>query len=178
MRLGLVSLCVGLVMATPDVALAQVQTATRTGLCWRGRPQARCAGFLVSEFSLVVGPTRPSRRPPSNGIWELGAMRNITSSYAAGATAFVLHDDEHRYLLGVRPRVRYWVNEDVSVDVGLGIIVHDLKKETFVVKTPSLTGRAGVTWTDRVGIFAQLEVLSVQGSPQANPALVGTQTTL
>ena len=94
----------------------------------------------------------------------------------AATDDFVIHDDEDRFLLGVRPRGRYWVRDDLSIDLGLGLILRDLKKESFVVEAPSFTGRVGLDWADRLGVFLQVETLRVEGSPEANPALVGTQT--
>jgi hypothetical protein len=113
-----------------------------------------------------------------NGIWELGAMHNVNRSYALGASAFVIHDDEDRYLLGLRPRGRYWVRDDLGIDLGLGLVLRDVKKETFVVEAPSFTGRVGLDWADRVGVFLQLEVLRVEARPGSNPVLVGTQSVL
>ena len=148
------------------------------GLCWRGRRAADCASFFVTEFTLAVAPKKPARRPPVNGTWELGAMHNLDRSYALGASAFVIHDDEDRFLLGLRPRGRYWISDDLSIDLGLGLILRDLKEESFVVESPSFTGRVGLDWADRLGVFLQLEALRVESQPQSNPLLVGTQTAL
>jgi hypothetical protein len=168
----------GLLLATPSGALAQAGADGSAALCWRGRPAAQCSSFLVTEFALSVGPKKPARRPPVNGSWELGAMKNVSPTTAVGASAFVIHDDESRYLLGIRPRARHWLSNGMSVDLGLGIILHDLRERSFIVEVPSFTGRVGLDWGDRFGVFAKVEVLSIQERPQSNPTLVGTQAAL
>jgi hypothetical protein len=179
-RTGLLFAIVMLGMSVPGLLGSTPVSAQEepSDLCWRGRTGAECASFLITEFALGVAPKQPARRPPVNGMWELGAMRSITPSQAVGASLFVLHDDESRYLIGVRPRLRHWMGPDLSLDLGLGVILRDLRKRSFVVEVPSFTGRVGLDWADRLGVFAQLEVLRVERRPQANPELVGTQATV
>jgi hypothetical protein len=147
-------------------------------LCFRGAPQARCEKFVLTEFGVGFGPIASDRRPPANAVWEVGAMRNFHPSRAAGGTVFIVYDDENRLLLGLKPRFRHWMSSRTSLDVAPGIVVTNLSAGRMPLHTPGFSGHVALTTGDLLSLFAQAEVLHIPGTPQSNPDLVGTRSTV
>jgi hypothetical protein len=144
-------------------------------LCFRGAPQARCEKFVLTEFGVGFGPVASDRRPPANAVWEVGAMRNFHPSRAAGATVFIVYDEDSRLLLGLKPRFRHWVSKRTSLDVAPGILIANLS-EGMEVSMPGFSGHVALTTGDLLSLFAQAEVLHIPGTPQSSPELVGTRS--
>jgi hypothetical protein len=115
--------------ATPVVA-----TARKTHWCFRGRPRPTCDHFLLTELGVAKSLTRDSA---SLYTGELGWMVNRGTRVALGAGVFVQdrHSAEHlaesmTYTtggnetgIGIRPRLRWWMSRDISVDIAPGIIL-------------------------------------------------------
>jgi hypothetical protein len=122
-----------LLAQSPSVPPA-VATAHKTHWCFRGRPKPACDVFLLTELGFAKSVTSDSA---SLYTGELGWMVNRGTRSALGIGAFVQdrHSVEHfaesmSYIIGgnetgigIRPRLRWWMSRDISVDVAPGIIL-------------------------------------------------------
>jgi hypothetical protein len=123
----------GLLAQSPSGPPA-VATAHKTHWCFRGRPKPTCDNFWLTELGVAKSATRDSA---SLYTAEFGWMVNRGTKVALGAGVFVQdrHSAEHfaesmTYIIGgnetgigIRPRLRWWMSPDISVDVAPGIIL-------------------------------------------------------
>lgn len=128
--------------------------------CWQGRPQPRCSGFTVLEFTGAVRLNSKSGPTDDNAAflyWSGGYLRNIGPSSALGAAFKLTADsDGHRY--GPVLRYRHWLGPTSSIDLAPGVYVGG--KDNFVsLKFPSPTADVAFNYGDRVGLAVGLDVL-------------------
>jgi hypothetical protein len=167
------------VMRAP-AAPAQVEpTESQRGFCWIGRPEESCRTFLVAELSgyTAVASTRYTRRGfdgrttrsmhlTGHGGWEVGAMRNVTSRDAVGATVMA-GADANGERVAVKARYRRWTSEASALDVGAGVMFarraepyEDPQLEgNLHVPVTGLTGDVAFGLTDWVGISVRGDLL-------------------
>ena len=101
-------------------------------LCFSGSPLPGCSSFLIVEMQgalPVLQTSRPvqwSWGPPTRERvwgdrpqWELGMMRNLNERWALGGAAR-LGPGAQGALTGLTARGRYWLTEDLGVDVSAG----------------------------------------------------------
>jgi hypothetical protein len=171
-------LCMSSLLALPGAALASQPASQEASndLCFRGGPLQRCKGFMLTEFAAYIGPTTSYRRPPMNFIWELGYMQNLpVHDLAVGGTLFVVNDEEPRRMLGVKPRLRRWLNPWLSVDVAPGLLLVGLEHRTgFVPSYPAFSGHVALNFGDFAAVSAQMEVLPLRETSNVNPEGIET----
>ncbi|HYI01539.1 hypothetical protein [Hyalangium sp.] len=160
--------------ALPGLAWADPPTrkvVPESEVCFRGGPLKRCRGFLLTEFAAYMGPTTSYRRPPLNFIWEAGYMRNLeVHELAVGGALFVVNDEDSRRMLGLKPRLRTWLNPWLSFDVAPGLLLFGLKHGTsFIPSYPGFNGHVALNFADFAAVSAQLEVLPLTMRSNVNP---------
>ena len=106
---------------------------------------ANVRSFWVTEAGYSYSVSGPcSDHYPS---FEVGKLVNLGSSAAAGATLFLGHNAD--VVFGPLPRFRFWVSEDLSLDVAGGIL--------FGASRARPTGYVSLNYRDLFSGFAQYE---------------------
>ena len=142
------------------------------GLTFRGAPKAVTHGFLITEFGVA---TRldgfKSRWAVSHGTWDVGYMRNIGAKTAVGGTLFISTDDhfDEAYLIGLKPRFRYWLWRRLHADVSAGLILTDMGGRRIVFNHPDVVGHAGIGYGDWGSIVLQYEGITYNNSTRFFP---------
>lgn len=129
-------------------------------LRFRGGPKEVCGSFLLTEFSWMwrLGGTGPiSRNERVYWSLDLGWARNVGSSSAVGATAYLGGDSEREHL-GVRARFRQWLARNVSLDVAPGVILAGEEENDGTLLVPGFATQTSVMVDDRVGVVGQVFV--------------------
>jgi len=115
----------------PSAAPTTGGTESAAHWCFRGRPRPRCDIFWLTEFG-VAAPVSSNRDQTSQGAlftWELGGMVNRGTRHAFGVAAFsqaILWGSGQTgggAVVGIRPRVRFWMGHTTSLDIAPGIVV-------------------------------------------------------
>ena len=94
----------------------------------KSHPINETRSFLLTEFYVnrqFEHYTLPQRNDWERGAvfgWELGYMRNLDEHWAIGASVF-LNGSDDRTQFGVKPRARYWLAKNTSVDFAVGPIL-------------------------------------------------------
>lgn len=93
--------------------------------CFRGRPSPACNVFWLTEAGVAahVAGNQAAYESAPLFTWELGWMVNRGSSRAFGIAAFGQAGDG-MVAAGIRPRVRFWMNPTMSLDVAPGVAVY------------------------------------------------------
>ena len=90
--------------------------------CWRGRPKPTCDVFWLTEFSAAL-PVPYEGGSLYTG--EVGSMMNRGKRLAFGVAGFFQGiGGAGEGGIGIRPRLRWWMSPDISVDVAPGIVWH------------------------------------------------------
>jgi hypothetical protein len=111
-----------------------VARAHKTQWCFRGQPRPTCDNFWLTELGFAKSVTSDST---SLYTAEFGWMVNRGTRGALGAGIFVQDRQSAEHLaesmtytvggdetgIGIRPRLRWWMSRDISVDVAPGIIL-------------------------------------------------------
>lgn len=128
-------LCLATLLAAPAPIAGQEQTDERPPhACWRGRPLPACAGFFLVEGQVslpLYSGTRAVTFSQGSSFrqetfetrmdWNLGYMVNVAPEWAVGGMLTMgLHAPGP--LTGISARVRRWLRDDVSVEVGAGAL--------------------------------------------------------
>ena len=101
----------------------RVAAQAPTGLCFRPRPRPACSAYMITEFGVGASLSRGEFHPAGPLFtWELGGMKNLGERSALGVAVFVNGFDLGTGL-GVRPRFRRWLSQEISLDVAPGIIL-------------------------------------------------------
>lgn len=132
--------------------------------CFRGRPQPRCTGFTVLEFTGAVrlnDKTGPTDEAPAFIYWSGGYLRNVGASSALGAAFKVTADsDGHRY--GPVARYRHWLGATTSIDIAPGLFVGG--EDNFVdLAFPSATADVALNYGDWFGVAVGVDALRQTG---------------
>ncbi len=128
-------LCLVTLLAAPAPVSGQEEADERSAYaCWRGRPLPACFGFFLVEAQVSL-PLASGVRPVtfSDGAvfpretfetrvdHNLGYMVNVAPEWAVGGMLTMgLHAPGA--LTGISARVRRWLRDDVSVEVGAGAL--------------------------------------------------------
>lgn len=124
--------------------------------CFRGQPLPKCKSFWLTEFGVNF---LLDRHPGSNDgegyyTWELGGMTNLNQRSALGSTLFLgTSDVDGTPRMGLKPRLRYWLNSTISLDFSPGILLSGER-----IEPPGFTGHIGLNIGDWVALTSHLEV--------------------
>ena len=94
-------------------------------LTWRGRPLAEARSFMITEFGVLA---RIDDNPYTSSdsriafSFDLGWMKNISESGAAGFSGYALVSDPTSRL-GLRARYRRWLSRGTSIDISPGVLL-------------------------------------------------------
>jgi hypothetical protein len=101
-------------------------------LCFNGSPLPVCSSFVIVEMQGALpvlqssrpvqwswGPPTRERLLQDRPQWELGMMRNLSEKWAVGGVAR-LGPGAQGALTGLTARGRYWLTDDLGVDVSAG----------------------------------------------------------
>ena len=131
-----------------------------THWCFRGRPKPRCDVFWLTEFG-VAAPISSNPTGASRGAlftWELGGMANRGTRHAFGVAAFsqaILGGTDQTgqgAAVGIRPRLRFWTSQTISIDIAPGMVVAGSG-------APGFSGHAGVSFADYAGLTMHVVAL-------------------
>jgi len=153
LRILLGSLCLlAVTLGSPPAAAGQT--------CFRGRPQPRCSGFTVLEFTSGIR-LNQKPAPTDEGMvlayWSGGYLRNIGPRSALGA-AFKLTGDTDGYRYGPVLRYRRWLSPTSSIDFSPGLFVAG--KDNFTaLRFPSPTADVALNYRDWVGLALGVDAL-------------------
>lgn len=147
------------------------RTSTRV-FSLRGKPLPECRYFAITEFGLFHRIPARENEGSFYVMGELGVMRNINRKSSAGAT-FVVGGTEFGGRLGIKPRYRYWMNPNTSLDIAPGILLGGFENtsgETF----PGFSGHLGLNFRQLdLSLIGQLEIISRDKSFYAGAKLGG-----
>ena len=144
----------------PSVAPTTGGTESTTHWCFRGRPKPQCDVFWLTEFG-VAAPISSNPNGGSRGAlftWELGGMVNRGTRHAFGVAAFsqaILWGSDQTgqgAAVGIRPRLRFWMNHNTSIDIAPGIVVAGSG-------APGFSGHAGLSFADNAGLTMHVVAL-------------------
>jgi hypothetical protein len=109
--------------------------------------------LLAARTGYALRITSEESWTPHYLTWDVGLMRNVSGKTAVGGTAFLGMDFE-TYRVGLRGRLRYWLNRDVSLEASPGVLVFGDDN----LKFPGFTGDVAVNYQDCIGATARLEI--------------------
>lgn len=169
-------LCLTTLLAAPAPVAGQEQPDEGPPhACWRGQPLPACAGFFLVEAQVSLPVYSGSREVAfSRGStfdratfetrmdWNLGYMVNVAPEWAVGGMLTLgLHAPDP--LTGISARVRRWLRDDVSVEVGAGALrTHGhsaLREELW-----GGTADARINLADRGSFFVRWDGVGVPAS--------------
>jgi hypothetical protein len=124
--------------------------------CFRGGPLPACRTFWITEAAYVArltsrGEVFSNDFESVSTSLELGPMVNVSPKVAVGAS--VSANVVSGVTLGVRSRIRYWVNPSTSLDFAPGLLV------AGVPGPPRFIADLSLMYRDRVGATLQSFVL-------------------
>ena len=126
-------------------------------ICFRGKPLPECRSFFVTEAGLSIRLDSHSQSESRSLTFEVGYMVNRGTSSALGATVFLRGVDPVSGI-GVRPRYRYWLTKESSLDISPGILLRSLC-EGYERVVPSFSGQIAINPTEFVGFTTQIDVI-------------------
>jgi hypothetical protein len=132
--------------------------------CFRGRPQPKCSGFTVLEFTGALrlnDKTGPTDEAPAFLYWSGGYLRNVGGRSALGAVFKVTADsDGHRY--GPVVRYRHWLSQTTSIDLAPGLFIGG--EDNFVdLAFPSATADVAFNYGDWFGVAVGVDAIRRTG---------------
>lgn len=152
-------------LGTAGFLLVFVPNAQSGPLCFRGKPE--CQNFLLTEFAIqgrIGGSTKTSPEgnfsEKLNYSMDLGLMHNLNERFALGGSIYMSVDARFGnggfWAMGVKPRLRYWINRDVGLDISPGLLLTDSEESD---KTPSFTGSVSLSYKDLIALTTSFEVI-------------------
>ena len=149
------TLAIVLSFGSPHMAVGQV--------CFRGRPEPGCAGFMVLEFTSAFRLNEKSGATDQNAAffyWSGGYLQNLNPSSALGAAFKLTADsDGHRY--GAVARYRRWLSPTSSLDFAPGLFLGG--KDNFITLSfPSPTADLALNYRDLVGLAVGVDAIRQQ----------------
>lgn len=174
-------LCLATVLAAPVPVSAQERADEHPSHgCWRGQPLPTCAGFFLVEAQLSHplysglhdltfgdGSTFRQKTFETRVDWNLGYMVNVAPEWAAGGMLTLgLHAPGP--LTGISARLRRWLRDDLSVEVGAGA----LRTHGHTALRQGLwggTADARINFADRGSLFVRWDGVGLPAS--SNPSL-------
>lgn len=143
-------------------------TPKTKSFCFRGRPLPECRYFMLTEFSILYrfAGTPESELPMGVDVgkthlsWDLGLMRNLNEKHALGGSVFVALDGGGSRL-GIKPRYRYWFNQNTSLDISGGVL---LANSSDFTKTPGYLLGASLGYKDYFSLMTQIDVIPYEGT--------------
>jgi hypothetical protein len=127
---------------------------------FRGHAKPGCSGFMITEFS--ISGTLDQRRPTADVVYgvDVGAMKNTDERFAFGGTihgSFAFYDSrEHIYgRLALKPRLRYWLDRSIGLDVSPGLLVQPGGLRAAL----GFIGQVAVSFGDYGSVTGQIEVI-------------------
>jgi len=158
-----------LLMTCPS-ATAQEKSTSLLRPCW-GK---ECGSFVLIESGFLTSLSNvdhPDVVADGTYTIDLGGMTNVSDRFAVGGTAqisFGFFDDREVVYprLSLKPRLRYWIDRRIAVDIAPGIMfVGDPREVTYGTRdsnidSPAFVTEFGLTFADWFTVVTQLEFLS------------------
>lgn len=161
-----------------DSAHAQHARAPRA-FCFRGQALAACRRYLVFEVtgaahaagtyhgSGTCFPDGFCRQPDLGGYlaWDVGAMTNVDSTHAFGASAQIGGADPGGVRLALKARTRLWLPHHFTLDAAAGPLMaqQDFADLHGVHETYGVTADAAVGVADLVSVMAGVDAVNGPG---------------
>ena len=157
--------CFKSLLKTAGLLLAFVSSAQSGPLCFRGKPE--CQNFLLTEFAVQGRIGGNTNTVGVNDLIEkvyytmdLGMMHNLNKRYALGGSLYMGVDARFGnggfWAMGLKPRLRYWLNPNLGLDVSPGLLLTDSEESD---KTPSFTGSLSLSYKDLIALTTSFEVI-------------------
>jgi len=160
----IVLIILSLLAVTSNDLLAQPEQASFT---FSPNSFERTKSFMLTEFGVgkrfddykIANKTRSES--DTVFTWELGYMRNVSKRWAIGFSGF-LNSDDWRSQFGVKPRVRYWLGRQSSIDLAAGPILKTFGEDDLT--HTGVSSHLGVNPTNWIGIDFGFEYVSFDGT--------------
>ncbi|KPK83120.1 MAG: hypothetical protein AMS25_01145 [Gemmatimonas sp. SM23_52] len=136
-----VGIAIALLVAPSPVWAQAVEPA---GLCFKGRPLPRCRSFLITELGVRYRLNAPDVLHRTGMTWDVGWMSNRSESLALGGTVFFGVQTSALRTVGLKPRLRLWLDEALSVEVSAGV--------AYPVRDPLASPAFNAAFTGDVGL--------------------------
>lgn len=145
-------------LAQRPPASSDVVAERRSAFCLHPRPLARCGTFLISEFGIARSLEDFMNADSARGVWELGLMRNRSPTTALGAGIMLTVGADLGHV-ALNIRYRRWLAPGIPLDVVPGVIVLGSEDDFRLARMLGFTAHVGVSLSDIVGAFGQLEII-------------------
>lgn len=145
------------------VLMAASASPAEGQVCFNGRPEPRCSGFMVLEFTMGA---RFAGRIGTNDspvyiYWSGGYLENIGPRSALGA-AFKLTADQDGHRYGPVLRYRRWLGRTWNIDLAPGVYLGG--KDNFTsLQFPSPTADVALNYRNWVGLAVGIDALRQRG---------------
>ena len=154
---GIALFAISLVCSVAGVAAQEPGAAQAADeFCFRARPRPDCRGFFVTNS----GPYLQLDALDIDQIRltvDLGAMLNVTSNNAVGASWFLFGQSGDNVSMGPVMRWRRWLGPTESLDIALGTNVFSGDRESFDVG--SILGLVKYNPVPWLGVAARPELV-------------------
>lgn len=127
--------------------------------------------FLLTEFGYDYRLTQtgshdnPYDRKNFHFSYDFGAMKNLSSKWAAGVTLYLGLDDSGSRL-AIKPRVRRWLGENQSLDFSAGPTIKNMS--TFYGEAPGLAAHLAYSYGDWGALTFSAEVIPYKAAIEIN----------
>ncbi len=130
----------------------------RPAFCFMSSSGSGCNTSLITETAVAHTLEKPLYE--WHFSWEVGALHKIDSQWAVGGTLNFIYDQDnnHAYVVALKPRVRRWLSRGLRVDLAAGLTISQFsEKSPFVLANPSITGTLSMGAGDWVSLYLQVE---------------------
>lgn len=151
----------GLLAQSPSTLPAVAAAHRKIHWCFRGRPKPACDVYWITEFGAAASVPYGAG---SLYTGELGWMMNRGKGLAFGVAGFLESNLEtHDGGIGIRPRLRWWLTPEISVDVAPGVVHHS----RYFDEGPGSTfsGHVGLNFGDYAALTAHVVTRQGGGGP-------------
>jgi len=124
-------------------------------ISFRGKPLSQCNSFFITEFGGYYKLNDRDKTPKGSRYLvalELGWMKNLNEDYAVGGTFFIEGGD--RIGIGLKPRIRRWLNSKFSLDLSAGVLYHSRS-----LSSPAFAGEASLNWKDLFILTSKIDTV-------------------
>jgi hypothetical protein len=139
----------------------------RDRFLFRGHAKPGCSAFMITEFGFSgTLKNNENRRVVADMIYSFdgGVMKNLNARWAVGGTglfalSFFDHSADIVARVGIKPRIRYWLNRNVGLDISPGLVFYPGARR---LGNTGFSGQVGVSFGDYATITGHIEIYDWQ----------------
>lgn len=121
---ALLLLCLTTTTVFAQIAFSEDTTQSRSNLTFVAKPYEKSKNYMIYEFGFktqVSGPRNRNRDAIRMLTVDLGMMHNLNEKTAIGAS-FYGSTGDRAMTLGIKPRIRRWLDKSRGVDLSAGLL--------------------------------------------------------